>query len=87
MALLCKDCAGSLFFDPQTQKLICKICGHSFAPEEIENPDRELLEESGKLRDAHIYICNHCGSEIALNDSESSSFCLFCGNPAIVLTG
>ena len=84
MALLCKDCAGTLIFDPEKQRLICRICGHEFAPEEVEESAKELLEEAGKLRDARIYVCDHCGSEIELNESESSSFCVYCGNPAIV---
>ncbi|SEV83335.1 hypothetical protein SAMN05216413_0150 [Ruminococcaceae bacterium KH2T8] len=84
MAKLCKNCAGTLIFDPDKQKLVCKICGSTFLSEDVEDVDKELLAESGKLREANIFVCNHCGSEIELNDSESSSFCLYCGNPAIV---
>ena len=87
MALLCKNCAGTLTFDPQEQMLICSTCNSAFRPEEIEDSDKELLQESGKLRDARMYICNHCGAEVELNESEASSFCLFCGNPAIVFKG
>ena len=84
MAKLCKNCAGTLIFDPDTQKLVCQICGSSFHAEEVEDADKELLEDAGKLREANVFVCNHCGSEIELNDSESSSFCPYCGNPAIV---
>ena len=87
MALLCKNCAGTLTFDPQEQMLICSTCNSAFRPEEIEDSDKELLQESGKLRDARMYICTHCGAEVELNESEASSFCLFCGNPAIVFKG
>jgi len=86
MALLCKNCAGTLIFDPEKQKLICKICEQSFDPEDTINPDMDLSADESKLRDARIYICNHCGSEIELNGSESSSFCIYCGNPAIVFS-
>lgn len=87
MALLCKNCAGTLTFDPKEQMLVCSTCNSAFKPEEIEDSDKELLQESGKLRDARMYICNHCGAEVELNESEASSFCLFCGNPAIVFKG
>lgn len=87
MALLCKNCAGTLTFDPQKQMLVCSACNSSFRPEDIEDPDKELLTRTGKLRDARMYICNHCGAEVELNESEASSFCLFCGNPAIVFKG
>ena len=87
MALLCKNCAGKLTFDPQKQMLVCSACDATFRPEDIEDSEKELLLLSGKLRDARMYICNHCGAEVELNESEASSFCLFCGNPAIVFKG
>ena len=87
MPLLCKNCAGTLTFDPQKQMLVCNSCRSAFRAEEIEDSDKELLQEgSEKLREAKVYVCNHCGAEVALNESESSSFCLYCGSPAIVFS-
>ena len=86
MATLCKNCAGTLIYDPKKQALTCKNCGASFAPEDVEDADKELFQETEKIREAKLYICNHCGSEVELNDSESSAFCLYCGNPAIVFS-
>ena len=86
MALLCKNCAGTLVFDPERQKLICKVCDSSFFPEEMEDTDKDLLEEAGKLRDAKIYVCNNCGAEVELADSEAASVCLYCGSPAVAFS-
>lgn len=86
MALLCKNCAGTLTFDPSKQMLVCNMCHSAFRAEEVENSDKEILEDSKECREARIYVCNHCGAEVELNESESSSFCLFCGSPAIVFS-
>ena len=86
MALLCKNCAGTLTFDPSKQMLVCNMCHSAFRAEEVENSDKEILEDKEGRREAKIYVCNHCGAEVELNESESSSFCLFCGSPTIVFS-
>ena len=86
MALHCKNCAGILVFDPEVQKLTCKTCSSSFFPEEIEDTEKELLEDSDRYRESKIYVCNACGAEVEVNDNESSTFCLYCGNPQIVFS-
>ena len=81
MAVLCSNCAGRLIFDPATQKLECATCGSSFRPEDIEDKNAEL---HSKYYDTRVYVCSHCGAEVITSDSESSTFCVYCGNPAIV---
>ena len=98
MASLCKNCAGTLVFDPTKHELVCKICGQTFAAEDISDYSEELLSDDiNTLRkrshitessyyDANIYTCNHCGAEVLIHGSESSTFCIYCGNPAIVFS-
>lgn len=91
MASLCKNCAGTLIFDPESKKLVCKICGTAFEATEVKDYSEELLSDVNTLRkkevsyyDANIYVCNHCGAEVILHGKESSTFCVYCGNPTIV---
>ena len=81
MAVLCSNCAGRLIFNPATQKLECATCGSSFRPEEVEDVNAEV---HSKYYDTRVYVCSHCGAEVITSDSESSTFCVYCGNPAIV---
>lgn len=86
MAIHCKNCSGTLVFDPEIQKLSCKVCGSTFKPEEAEDTEKDLLADSIRYRDQKIYVCNNCGAEVELNDSESSTICLYCGSPAIAFS-
>ena len=81
MAVVCSNCAGRLVFNPATQKLECATCGSSFRPEDVEDKNAELHT---KYYDTRVYVCSHCGAEVITSDSESSTFCVYCGNPAIV---
>ena len=81
MAVLCRNCARKLLFNPATQKLECSTCGSSFRPEEVEDVNAELHT---KYYDTRVYTCSHCGAEVVTSDTEASTFCVYCGNPAIV---
>lgn len=81
MAVLCSNCAGKLIFNPATQRLECATCGSSFRPEDVEDKNAEL---HSKYYDTRVYVCSHCGAEVITSDTEASSFCVYCGNPAIV---
>ncbi len=83
MAVLCSNCAGKLIFNPASQKLECQTCGSSFRPEDV----RDIYAEAGtKFYDTRVYTCGHCGAEVITSDTESSTFCVYCGNPAIVFS-
>ena len=83
MAVLCKSCAGRLIFNPASQKLECKACGNSYRPEDVEDI---YASRDSKYYDTRVYTCGHCGAEIITSDTESSTFCVYCGNPAIVFS-
>lgn len=80
MAVLCENCAGRLIFNPATQRLECATCGSSFRPEDVEDKNADA---HSKYYDTRVYTCAHCGAEVVTSDSEVSTFCVYCGNPAI----
>ena len=81
MAVLCSNCSGKLIFNPASQKLECVSCGSKFTPEDIKD---SIAEIHSKYYDTRVYICSHCGAEVITSDTEASTFCVYCGNPAIV---
>ena len=81
MAVLCKSCAGRLIFNPSTQKLECAQCGSSYRPEDVEDFNSRL---DSRYYDTRVYTCPQCGAEVITSDTEVSTFCVFCSNPAIV---
>lgn len=83
MAVLCKNCAGKLIFNPASQKLECNTCGSSYRPQDVEDI---YASSDTKFYDTRVYTCSHCGAEVITSDTESSTFCVYCGNPAIVFS-
>ncbi len=83
MAVLCRNCSGKLIFNPASRKLECAACGSSFRPEDVQDV---YAEAHTKYYDARVYTCEHCGAEVVTSDSEVSTFCVYCGNPAIVFS-
>lgn len=81
MAVVCSNCSGRLIFNPASQKLECAACGSMFSPEEVRDIYADV---HSKYYETRVYTCGHCGAEVITSDSEVSTFCVYCGNPAIV---
>ena len=99
MATLCKNCGGPLIFEPSNGKMSCRPCGSVFSVSEIDITDRELLEEIKALSakevygeddvryyDCNVYTCNSCGGDVIINNTEASTYCMYCGNPTVVFS-
>ena len=83
MAVVCSNCSGKLIFNPASQRLECVSCGSKFRPEDVEDKGARLHT---KYYNTRVYTCSHCGAEVITSDSEASTFCVYCGNPAIVFS-
>lgn len=99
MATLCKNCNHALVYDPDTRTLVCSFCGSSFRAEEVESESKKLRQDlkpvsanevygtkEEKYMDCYIYQCSECGGEIIVNDTEASTYCIYCGNPNVVFS-
>lgn len=90
MIRTCKNCAGKLTYDINKRGLYCESCGSVFDVSEYDTSedyvDNEIVDSFKELMDCNIYQCNSCGAEISINDTEASTFCIYCGNPAIVFS-
>ncbi|MBR1797832.1 MAG: hypothetical protein IJ757_07470 [Clostridiales bacterium] len=83
MAVLCSGCSGKLIFNPASQMLECVVCGNRYSPEDVEDKSAKL---NSKYYSTRVYTCDHCGAEVITSDTEASTFCVYCGNPAIAFS-
>ena len=91
----CPNCASNLVFDSDHGACICRNCGGLFDPETYDkvgsfglvNPEKNYdgTIEVSKEDEARVEIvCNSCGAEIVTDKNTSSTFCAFCGSPALI---
>ncbi len=89
----CPNCGSRITFDPTSNKWICKFCGSSFTLEEIQKHKNASSEEKNQAIDeANVddyddyisYNCKNCGAEIITDAQTTATFCVYCGNTAIL---
>ncbi len=90
----CPACKASISFNPKLGKWKCDYCGSEFTLEEMqkENDNASTKEKNVKETkntkdnyDGYIsYKCESCGAEIVADDETSATFCVYCGNTAIL---
>jgi len=85
----CPYCAN--VFDVQTAKKepeSAEAC--ETAQKETEAWEEQPVAESGQQEEeketisCRIYSCTSCGAEVAVNDTEVSTYCGYCGQPTII---
>lgn len=88
--LCCKICCSS--FRPETVKGAekqfeeqYKILGLENADDWVAETDEEIQGEDS-FYESSIYVCSQCGAEIAVNTTEASTACVYCGCPSIVFS-
>lgn len=91
----CPNCASNLVFESSHGAMICRNCGGLFDPETLDkvgsfglvNPEKDYdgtIEVSKDDEGRVEIVCNSCGAEIVTDRNTSSTFCAFCGSPALV---
>lgn len=94
MIYRCSNCDSALEFDPVSGMMQCLRCGSFFETSELEaeepeeaegeyNPEVEAFEDASTM-EVKIYTCSACGAELAVNDTEVSTWCAYCGQPSVV---
>ena len=91
----CPNCASNLVFESTHGAMLCRNCGGLFDPDTLEkvgsfgfaNPEKNYdgtIEVSKDDESRIEIVCNSCGAEIVTDKNTSSTFCAFCGSPALV---
>ena len=95
----CPSCGGTLLFDSTAQKMKCPYCDSAYDVKDLSDsgqPQPDIFKiESKELNPEEregmtVYSCPSCGGEIVGDKNTAATFCLFCGNTAIMpkqLTG
>lgn len=91
----CPTCTASIKFNPKVGKFKCDYCGNEFTLEEMQkHKNNASTKEKNKKKeeqvkkdtyDAYIsYRCESCGAEIIADEQTAATFCVYCGNTAIL---
>lgn len=83
----CPSCGATIPFSPEKQKWVCSYCGSEFTLEELQKSQKKSVVEEKKeikVEDADIYRCQSCGAEIIADENTTATFCVYCGNTAIL---
>lgn len=84
----CPSCSAPLHFDAKLGKMKCEYCDSVFDVNEFKNIDNVNVEESTEEpleKESYVkYNCPDCGAEIIADENTSATFCLYCGNTAIL---
>lgn len=90
----CPSCNASISFDPKLGKWKCDYCGSEFTLEELNkyehnaSIDKKDSSNNKDLVDDYneyvSYKCKSCGAEIVADSETAATFCVYCGNTAIL---
>jgi DNA-directed RNA polymerase subunit RPC12/RpoP len=88
----CPSCGAAIHFKPELGKFKCDYCDSEFSAEELKDMDKikkeDLKDLSGENTDSYIdyvnYNCPDCGAEIITDSNTAATFCVYCGNTAII---
>ena len=89
----CPACKASISFNPTLGKWKCEYCGSEFSLEEMQQSEDNASTEKNNSKkkeepdnyDNYVsYHCESCGAEIIADDQTAATFCVYCGNTAIL---
>ena len=86
----CPNCGSKLEFKPELGKWKCDSCNSEFDLETLQKYNNASSEENNKsaeTKDTTNYIeyhCKNCGAEIIADEQTAATFCVYCGNTAIL---
>lgn len=89
----CPSCRSSIKFNAKLQKWKCEYCGSEFTLEEMQKHSDNASTEKKNRKDAKVeddnieyvsYHCESCGAEIIADSETAATFCVYCGNTAIL---
>ena len=82
----CPACSAPLHFNAKLGKMKCEYCDSVFDPQDLKNVPGLVKDESNdEVAENYItYNCPDCGAEIIADENTSATFCLYCGNTAIL---
>ena len=81
----CPNCNAKLTYKIKIKKWECDYCGSTYNLEELEKEKNDEINEIEDDDEVIIeYSCKDCGAKIVADEQTSATFCVYCGNTAIL---
>lgn len=86
----CPSCGAPIKFVPSLKKWKCEYCNSEFDLEEMQkhnNASNIKYNQDSIIDDYDDYVtytCQDCGAEIVADSQTAATFCVYCGNTAIL---
>ena len=86
----CPNCGAKIVFVPKLGKWKCDNCKGEFDLETLKKFNNASSEENNKDIEEEVdtnyveYHCKDCGAKIIADENTASTFCVYCGNTAIL---
>ena len=86
----CPSCGAKIVFSPSIGKWKCDHCGSEFDLETLKKYNNASSDENNTKSNETInteyleYNCKNCGAKIIADEQTAATFCVYCGNTAIL---
>ena len=86
----CPNCGNKILYDIKSGKWKCDSCNGEFDLESLKKynnaSSKENNDKKSDVEDTNYveYHCKDCGAEIIADENTASTFCVYCGNTAIL---
>lgn len=85
----CPACSAPIKFKPSENKWVCEYCKSSFTLDEMKKrsnnaSSKEKHSDEDTYDEYMSYRCKDCGAEIIADKDTTATFCVYCGNTAIL---
>ena len=86
----CPNCGGKVVFTPEKGKWTCEFCKSEFDLETLQKYNNASSKENNDINSTTIdtsyveYHCKNCGAKIIADEQTAATFCVYCGNTAIL---
>ncbi len=87
----CPACGANIKYNPKINKWKCEYCKSEFDLETLTNKNKTAQknkknqkEPTDNFKDYISYKCESCGAEIVADNETTATFCVYCGNTAIL---
>lgn len=91
----CPSCGAPILYNATTHNWVCEYCHSKFSLEEMKKynnasskennePIKKVIKKTTDNTTYVRYFCKNCNAEIIADENTASTFCVYCGNTAIL---
>lgn len=84
----CPNCGGTVVYKPSLKKFQCAYCDGVFTLEDFSKHNNASSKKNNQNEEDTTnyvtYTCSDCGAEIIADEQTAATFCIYCGNTAIL---